>query len=46
VQKNGILLFLLKRVTELLEKAPPGVVIALVGNKSDLEDKQISKEVK
>ena len=31
-------------MTELVEKAPPGIVIALCGNKIDLENRQVSKE--
>ena len=31
-------------VSELLEKATPGIVIALCGNKIDLEDRKINKE--
>lgn len=33
-----------KWVNELLEKANPGIVIALCGNKIDLEDRKIKKE--
>ena len=39
--------FLIKiRNTELLEKAKPGIVIALCGNKVDLDERQVSFEVK
>ena len=33
------------RMSELLEKANPGIVIALCGNKVDLEERQVSQEV-
>ena len=33
-----------KWMTELFEKATPGIVIALCGNKIDLENRQVSKE--
>ncbi|MCQ2815791.1 MAG: Rab family GTPase [archaeon] len=33
-----------KWVNELLEKANPGIVIALCGNKIDLEERQVNKE--
>lgn len=33
-------------MSELLEKANPGIVIALCGNKADLEERQVSQEVK
>lgn len=33
-------------MSELLEKANPGIVIALCGNKVDLEERQVSQEVK
>ena len=40
-------LFLIyNRNTELLEKAKPGIVIALCGNKVDLDERQVSLEVK
>lgn len=32
-------------MSELLEKANPGIVIALCGNKVDLEERQVSQEV-
>lgn len=32
-------------MSELLEKANPGIVIALCGNKADLEERQVSQEV-
>lgn len=32
-------------MNELLEKANPGIVIALCGNKVDLEERQVSQEV-
>jgi GTPase SAR1 family protein len=32
-------------MTELFEKAHPGIVIALCGNKVDLEERQVSTEV-
>jgi hypothetical protein len=32
-------------MSELLEKANPGIVIALCGNKVDLDDRQIQYEV-
>jgi len=34
------------RVAELLEKAPSGIIIALCGNKIDLEERKVSYEVK
>jgi GTPase SAR1 family protein len=34
------------RNAELLEKAKPGIVIALCGNKVDLDERQVSSEVK
>ena len=33
-------------MSELLEKANPGIVIDLCGNKADLEERQVSQEVK
>ena len=33
------------RMSELLEKANPGIVIALCGNKVDLEERQVTQEV-
>ena len=33
-------------MSELLEKANPGIIIALCGNKVDLENRQVSLEVK
>ena len=32
-------------MTELVEKANPGIVIALCGNKVDLEERQVAQEV-
>jgi hypothetical protein len=32
-------------MAELLEKAQPGIVIALCGNKVDVEDRKVSFEV-
>jgi GTPase SAR1 family protein len=32
-------------MAELFEKATPGIVIALCGNKCDLEDRQVAPEV-
>ena len=32
-------------MTELIEKANPGIVIALCGNKIDLEERQVTQEV-
>jgi len=32
-------------MSELLEKANPGIIIALCGNKVDLEERQVSQEV-
>jgi hypothetical protein len=32
-------------MAELFEKATPGIVIALCGNKADLEDRQVTNEV-
>ena len=32
-------------MAELFERAPPGIVIALCGNKCDLEDRQVNREV-
>ena len=32
-------------MSELLEKANPGIVIALCGNKVDLEERQVTQEV-
>ncbi len=34
-----------KWMSELLEKANPGIVIALCGNKVDLDERQVSVEV-
>jgi GTPase SAR1 family protein len=42
-QENGI--SKLPRMAELFEKATPGIVIALCGNKCDLEERQIAIEV-
>jgi len=33
------------RVSELLEKAPSGIILALCGNKSDLDERKVSYEV-
>jgi hypothetical protein len=35
-----------RRMSELLEKANPGIVIALCGNKVDLDERQVTAEVK
>jgi hypothetical protein len=32
-------------MTELFEKATPGIIIALCGNKCDLEERQVAPEV-
>lgn len=37
--------FINLRLHELLEKANPGILIALCGNKIDLENRQVNKEV-
>jgi len=40
------IIYHVNRNTELLEKAKPGIVIALCGNKVDLDERQVSSEVK
>ena len=47
MHRNGIDIFCyFRRMNELLEKANPGIIIALCGNKVDLENRQVSLEVK
>jgi hypothetical protein len=44
--RNGKpIIFKIPRMSELLEKANPGIVIALCGNKVDLEERQVTTEV-
>jgi hypothetical protein len=41
--KNGKIFLL--RMAELFEKATPGIVIALCGNKCDLDERQVAPDV-